>query len=329
MKTKTIEKAIKNKIAAWANSVSDPVVADTIKNKTMVSGGAIASMLLKEQVNDFDIYFSTPEASLTVGYYYVQEMIKSQNMHINPRLLFIFADGSEETYSICPDDTDEQCKLFNSSNPPTGFIRYEVYIKSAGFVADGIDDNKYEFFESTAPEKADDYINQEDVSDDGKPAYRPIFISSNAITLSNRIQLILRFTGTPEEVHKNFDFVHATNYWSEKTGLVLNLDALASILAKDLQYVGSLFPLASIFRTRKFIQRGWSCHVGNYLKMAVQLNDLELKNLSVLKEQLTGMDAAYLSQVIKAIENGKSENGAEITTTYLMTLIERLMGESL
>ncbi len=335
MKTKTIAKTIKSKIYDWADSVADLEVAAIIRNKTLVSGGCIASMLLKESVNDYDVYFKTPQDALRVAYYYILEMIKDSKVDIYPRIAFILPDGTQSLYRVAGDDctggnADDLpiLDMTGSGNYPMEFTRFEVYIKSRGFMAADSGEKPYEYFERSAPEKADDYINSDEHVDPLGRKYRPVFMSSNAVTLSNKIQMVLRFTGSPAEIHKNFDFVHCTNYWTAGEGLVVNIDALSSILAKDLQYVGSLFPLASIFRTRKFIQRGWTCHVGNYLKMAVQLNDLDLKKLSVLREQLTGMDAAYLHQVIQAVEKGQATNGAEITSTYLMTLIERLMGDS-
>ena len=325
MKTRTIEKVIRDKINEWAESIKNPHVREMVKTKTMVSGGCIASMLLKEKVNDFDVYFATPTVAMNVALYYATEMINAGAYNVVPQLRFIFDTGAE-IYNVVPNSENDH-PLFDASKPPTGFKRVEVYVKSQGFAAEGTETKEYKYFESLHPEKADDFINSDEAEDDGKAKYRPVFMSSNAITLSNGVQLVLRFTGTPAEIHKNFDFVHCTNYWTPKDGLVLNVDALGCILGRELRYVGSLFPLSSIFRARKFIQRGWTCHVGNYLKMAMQLNELDLYSPSVLEEQLTGMDAAYLMQIIHATRSAAA-NGATIDQTYMMTLIDRLMGSA-
>lgn len=150
------------------------------------------------------------------------------------------------------------------------------------------------------------------------------FLSSNAITLSHKLQIILRFTGNAEEIHSNYDFAHATSYWTLETGLVTNTKALECILSRELIYRGSKYPLSSIFRTRKFIQRGWSCHVGNYLKMAMQLNELDLTDIEVLKDQLTGVDSAYLSIMIETL----SSHEEKITSDYVCKIIDRMMGQS-
>ena len=56
--------------------------------------------------------------------------------------------------------------------------------------------------------------------------YYPIYFSPNAISLSDQVQIVVRFHGTPEEIHSTFDFVHATNYFTFETGLVRNLEAI-------------------------------------------------------------------------------------------------------
>src|SRR3546814_2013322 len=48
------------------------------------------------------------------------------------------------------------------------------------------------------------------------PTYRPVFVSTNAITLSDKIQIVLRFYGEADAIHENYDFVHCTNYWTSK-----------------------------------------------------------------------------------------------------------------
>ena len=183
-----------------------------------------------------------------------------------------------------------------SDNAPSDLNQVEIFIPSAGvFKGEPEGDDKYQI----------------------------AFLSSNAITLTNKLQIILRFTGDAAEIHSNYDFAHATSYWTEETGLVTNTKALECILAKELIYRGSKYPLASIFRTRKFIQRGWRCHVGNYLKMAMQLNDLDLTDIDTLKDQLTGVDSTYLSAMVEAL-SGKTD----ITSGYVCKVIDRMLGEA-
>lgn len=155
--------------------------------------------------------------------------------------------------------------------------------------------------------------------------YIPVFLSTNAITLTNDIQLVLRFYGEPEEIHKNYDFIHATNYWtSNDNKLVLNPKALECILTKELLYNGSKYPLCSIIRTKKFIRRGWTINAGQYVKMALQLNELDLTDPSVLEEQLTGVDSAYFTLFLRWFKDNKQNISEKDYVPYLTTVIDRI-----
>lgn len=159
-----------------------------------------------------------------------------------------------------------------------------------------------------------------------RPKFTPVFMSEHAITLTDKIQVVLRFTGAPEEIHENYDFQHAKNYWTFGTGLVTNTRSLECILARELVYTGSRYPLASIFRTRKFIKRNWNLHIGNYILMAMQLNDLDLTDMDTLRDQLTGVDALYMREIMDEVQNAK-DNGTEVDSSFVQKVVEKAMGE--
>lgn len=210
--------------------------------------------------------------------------------------------------------------------------RVEIFIKSAGFLGTNPDE-EYDYFEQREYGSAEDYIDKTLISDsinnEDTGKYETIFMSSNAITLSDKVQLVIRFYGDPAEIHDTYDFIHATNYWTPTEGLVTNVKALEALLARELIYSGSKYPLASIFRTRKFIKREWGCHVGNYIKMALQLNEMDLNDPKVLEEQLTGVDAAYMYEIISAVKNKQKEDPSfEFNAAYICTLVDRMMGIS-
>jgi hypothetical protein len=158
---------------------------------------------------------------------------------------------------------------------------------------------------------------------DKKTKYRPVFFSENAITLSDKVQLVMRFYGTPSEIHENYDYAHAMCYYDYKENdLVLHSEALECILSKTLIYKGSLYPVASIFRVRKFIQRGWRITAGQLLKIVWQLNDIDLKDPAVLREQLIGVDQAYMHQLLRALETKDATQ--RIDATYLAKLVDEI-----
>lgn len=296
MKRKTINKVIEKKIENWAASVDDSGIARIIRNKTVVTGGCIASMLLREKVNDFDVYFQDRDSLIAVVNYYKDKWLAD-----NPQYV-----GREVRVNL-----DEE----------TG--RVSLYIKSTG-VLESNEKSKEE------TEEAEEYL-LDDLIDDGqseervkeeKPRYRPLFLTSNAITLSDKIQIVIRFYGDPKEIHENYDFVHCTNYWTNQDGVVLNQAALESLLTKELYYCGSKYPVCSIIRSRKFINRGWTINAGQYLKMVLQANELNLKDPQVLQDQLVGVDAAFFYRVLETLE--KRDTGTEVTVPYLVEIINRI-----
>ncbi len=162
---------------------------------------------------------------------------------------------------------------------------------------------------------------KEKEKDKTKTSVKVLCVTDNAITLSNNIQIITRFVGDPEEVHKNFDFVHTKNYWY-KDKLVLNPESIESILTKELKYVGSLYPVSSIFRMKKFVVRGWSITAGEMMKIAWDVSKLDLEDVEVLKEQLVGVDISYFTAVIEKLQN-RDKNGI-LDRTYLFNIIDEV-----
>ena len=71
MKAKTIKAIIAKKFNAWVESIEDVELKEKVRKGTIVTGGCIASMLLKEKVNDFDLYFRNKEVVKALADYYV------------------------------------------------------------------------------------------------------------------------------------------------------------------------------------------------------------------------------------------------------------------
>jgi hypothetical protein len=190
--------------------------------------------------------------------------------------------------------------------------RVKIIVQSEGVVSQAGDAADKEYAEK--PEKA--------------TPYRPVFMSANAITLSGNIQLVTRFYGNPEEIHKNYDYIHCCNYWESNTKkLTLTSAALESILTKTLYYQGSLYPVCSVIRMRKFLKRGWYINAGQILKMLFQISNLDLTDIDTLEEQLTGVDAAYFRHVIDWCKKKKAEDpDFKVTAPYLISIIDKIFG---
>lgn len=152
------------------------------------------------------------------------------------------------------------------------------------------------------------------------PQFKVAFYTDNAISLTGKVQIVTRFFGPPEEIHKNYDFVHCTNYWTPGKGLVTNAAALESILTKELRYQGSLYPLCSLLRVRKFVQRKWTIHAGHMLKMVLQLQEFDLSDPKVLRDQLIGVDTLYFVALLSRIQD---EGGVRGVLTWIDELIDK------
>lgn len=311
MKPKTIKQVLKKKMDLWLNSITDEQLKINMRQDIIVTGGCITSMLLNEDINDFDVYFRTKKTTKDVAEYY------ANIMGINTRRNISVIDLSINPIRYWdPDNDDKEKNTGKIYQHLGGDIR--MFIKSSGIVED-LDDPNIANEELIMEHEEGIIVSDEPIE---KELFQPVFISDNAISLSGMIQIVTRFYGEPEEIHKNFDFVHCTCYWEYKCSkLTTPNEALLAMMNKDLIYTGSLFPICSIIRTRKFIKRDWKISAGQYLKMAWQISQLNLNDFFVLKDQLIGVDAAYFNMIVNALE---SKGMTEVDGQYLIEVIDRV-----
>ena len=297
MQIKTIEKVILNKMNEWLETITDEDLRKETKNNLLVSGGSIASMLMGADVNDYDVYIKDIDVLKKLAEYYVKPF-ESEGVWI--------ADGREKEKLMKEYDVSEKLNYYSIAlrNLKEDQIKL-MFDKKEG----GIRLNE---------EKSKDELN-----------YEPVFFSPNAISLSNDLQIVLRFWGDNKKIHETFDFVHATNYFTFETGLVTNIAALESILTRTLKYQGSHYPVTSIIRAKKFIKRGFNIGAGELLKIMFQISQLDLSNPDVLEEQLIGVDVAYFEILIKALR-GKfsSVEDFKLNTKYFNELVDKIFNEN-
>lgn len=268
-----ITKELSRKVHDWLSSIKDDDVRKLAEKNTIVTGGAIASMLLGEKVNDFDIYFRDKATTLAVAKYYVEKYSKKS--------------GGTDIQVIEKDCTNIKGQIEQ---------RVILSIPSSGIC--------------------------EEKGKKRKSKYSVSFMSENAITLTGKVQLVTRFYGSPTEIHDNYDFVHAMCYWDHANlHLELSADAMESMLSRTLHYSGSLYPIASIFRMKKFIERGWRISAGQQLKIMWQISEINLSDPEILREQLTGVDQLYMQALVNALQGVDSE---KINSTYVGSIIDKI-----
>lgn len=329
MKRKTIKTVLKKKFNEWLETITDEKVRKLVKDNSIITGGAIVSMLLNEEVKDFDVYFTDKETTMAVAGYYCNKFNelnknKKNKLGIPIHAYVLDCDNQEQI-----DKEMEEC---TSKGPMAGHLynlqegRVKIVIRSDGVAAeDGTVlaepfEDVYDVIEQA------DNIEAEKLLEEEKGKYRPVFLSSNAITLSGKMQLVIRFYGDAEEIHRNYDFTHCTSYWESKSNnLELNPDALECILNKELRYQGSLYPICSVIRTRKFIRRGWQINAGQYLKMMFQISKLDLTDINVLEDQLVGVDSMYFMALINALRyKVGTDPKFDISGEYVTSIIDKI-----
>lgn len=171
MKTKTIKKIIVKKLNEWLKSITDTTLVNDVRANIVVSGGSIASMLLKADVNDYDIYIQDVDVLRRLAEYYSPGKV---------------LDGRKRAEYI-----ENRFPMYNEEEP---FWRDteepyapELLVRLLNLKPDQI--------KLDIPSVGEKY-EVEPLDEAGNKVYKVVFLSQNAISLSNDIQIVLRFSGT-------------------------------------------------------------------------------------------------------------------------------------
>ncbi len=307
MQIKTITKVITKKLEGWLSSIDDIELRNDVRDNMLLSGGSITSLLQQQDVNDYDVYLKDPNVLLRLTEYYTKD-VKGVEIWDGRNKEKYDKELEERTHAF------ETADLFDEdyNNLVGDYAQRSVALRT-------LKQDQIKLYLPTGGLKVG-----RETKEDEKPRYEVVFLSPNAISLSDNIQIVIRFYGDNEAIHKTFDFIHATNYFTFKDGLVTNVRALESILTKTLQYQGSLYPLTSIIRIKKFLNREWNIGAGEMLKIMFQISELDLKNPDVLEEQLIGVDVAYFGSLVDILR----DTNHEITSHFLNVVIDKIFGES-
>jgi hypothetical protein len=329
VKKKTINAVITKKFDEWLDSICDEDVKKLVKKNTVITGGCIASMINNEKISDYDVYFTDQKTVIAVARYYIKQF---QEMKLDaPKIKLYTSDDFKKPDSELSlyyakqkaikeaategekvDVDADLMDFYEMSSLSKEDGRVFIFISSKGIAAEkeiDLDDCENPLDEGIVDE-----------ADKTKPKYRPVFFSSNAITLSDKIQIVTRFYGDAQQIHSNFDFIHATNYWTSENGkVVFGMEAYEACHNKELIYVGSKYPVCSLFRMRKFISRGFTITAGEILKIAMNVNEFDLTDVRTLRDQLIGVDSAYFMRLIDAIKSKE-----KIDRLYITEIIDRM-----
>ena len=304
MNQKNIAKHLKYKMDHWLKHIDNDDIKDCIKQNAIITGGSIVSLLLGEEPNDYDIYFKNFDSCRKVADYYAT---KWNETHPEKHTVDIRVEGEE----------------YENDETP---LRITAFIRSKGIVTEDGEspvDDMTEFAPGMLPETTDP---NEVIPE--KPKYRPRYFSSNAISLADKVQLVIRFYGPVDKIHENYDFTHCKCSYDYATNEVnLPAEALECIITKELRYSGSRYPLCSIIRIRKYVSKGWHINAGQILKMCLQLGEYDLHDFKVFRDQITGVDSAYFEQVMDCmVKKQEDDPSFNVDNTYLFSIINQIFG---
>lgn len=150
--------------------------------------------------------------------------------------------------------------------------------------------------------------------------YKVVHTSDNAITLTRKghkgnlfeIQFITRFTGSPQDILDTFDYTIVQGVFDFKTNqFVLSDRFLVDVAKRQLVYTNtSKYPICALYRTKKYIERGYTISGANLVAISLSIHALKLETYADLKNQLMGIDTSML----KELETRMDASDANIDT---------------
>jgi hypothetical protein len=332
-----MKQVLTKKVNSWIGTITDEEVKKAINNDLVITGGCFVSMLNNESPNDFDCYFKTKDTVLKVARYYANlwnEIKGKQANQLTHKSKIFVLDGAKPDQEILDyyqvkDIKDSMAVMLSNTSPE----RVKIIFPSDGVIGNPDEVKADEelgtpkgFVSSLDAITEIDGVEADKIIEQEKKEYFPVFFSTNAITLSNGIQVIVRFYGEPLEIHDTFDFTHTKAYWTRKDNkIVIPNEVYEAVINKTLSYTGSKYPVCSLFRLRKFLSRGWTINAGQILKIAMQISELNLCDIGTLEDQLVGVDSLYFSNLIQQFHRmEKEKDDFKLTSSYVMSIVDKI-----
>lgn len=237
----------------------------------IITGGSIVSLLLGEDINDIDIFFSDVDICFDIAKSFNNTLFKNE-YHIE-----VFHQSKQIPWT------------HNGNN---------LNVNQGNIVFAKLEKTNPLSFSKMQKEPQLDYYGKNYKNVTTNPDNH--WISTNAINLcGGKYQIITKHCGSPMFLTENFDFIHCVSYFSYKTGLVLNKFALEAILAKELRYIGSNHPISSFIRMNKFLKKGWRISNSEIIKICYDVSKLVLDDKDVLTNQIENHGLTYMLETLK------------------------------
>lgn len=120
-------------------------------------------------------------------------------------------------------------------------------------------------------------------------------VTHKAVTLvrgESRVQVIIyNFFQTPQEIFNDFDFsVNMAAYDNLQDNIIVSDNFLTSLASKEIEFnKGTKYPIASLNRTKKYIERGYNIPTKSLLQIGMSVSKLNINSWEELESQLGGI----------------------------------------
>lgn len=120
------------------------------------------------------------------------------------------------------------------------------------------------------------------------------------------IQLIKKIYGTPKEIINQFDFtICMCAYDPINDKFVMHDNFLNHLAMKLVYYNPGKYPINSLYRMKKYMEKGYNVPAVEIIKIALTINNLKMENYRDLRDQLEGIDTVLLADITDALMEKK------------------------
>lgn len=132
-----------------------------------------------------------------------------------------------------------------------------------------------------------------------------------------RVQLITRFTGSPQKIFSDFDFTVTQGcYRFKEKDFVLGDRFLPDIAKRRIVFCGaSHYPICAMYRTLKYQRKGYTLPGTTVIHIALAIARLQITTYKQLKEQLFGIDTLFMQRFLEDRDGDLPFDYAEFINT--------------
>jgi hypothetical protein len=137
-------------------------------------------------------------------------------------------------------------------------------------------------------------------------------------------QVIKAFFGSPLHLFRYFDYsVCMGAYLPSEKIFHLNSNFLLDIASGYMHFnIGTEYPIASLVRLSKYMRKGYKINGTEMIKIALCINNLNIKTYADLKKHLLGIDTQFLAEITIKLE---SEPNKEYDYNYFLTMLDECL----